>query len=93
MKITEDRLREIIQESINKVILEMSPARLSQMNVIRQFQEKHGINRYDYSKVKYVNDKTNVIIGCPNINQYIGLNKHHITIKEVMAVRYVTRVK
>lgn len=64
MKITEGRLKEIIQESINKVILEMSPARLSRMNVIRHFQEKHGINRYDYSKVKYVNDKTNVIIGC-----------------------------
>ena len=64
MKITEDRLREIIQESINKVILEMSPARLSRMDVIRHFQEKHGINRYDYSRVNYVDNWTEVIIGC-----------------------------
>ena len=63
--VSENRLDQIIQESINNVILEMSPALLQQAVVIQQFEEKHGKGRYDYSKVRYVNDKTHVIIGCP----------------------------
>lgn len=35
---------------------------------IEQANEVHGIRRYDYSKVKYINNKTEVIIICPNHN-------------------------
>ena len=58
MRITETQLRELIHESIREVILEMSPTLLSQDVVIKQFNDKHGKRRYDYSKVKYKNDRT-----------------------------------
>lgn len=65
INIDEKYLNRIIQESINGLLLEMSPALLTQEKVIQQFITMHGENRYDYSKVKYVNDRTKVIIGCP----------------------------
>lgn len=36
---------------------------------IEQANEVQGIGRYDYSKVKYVNNKTEVIIICPNYKE------------------------
>ena len=52
MKITENRLREIIQESIDKVILEMSPRQKKPLDTfIAQAKEIHG-DKYNYSKVK-----------------------------------------
>jgi hypothetical protein len=38
--------------------------RYSQEEVIKQFKNIHG-DRYDYSKVEYINDTTNVTIICP----------------------------
>lgn len=53
MNITEDRLRDIVQESINKVILEMTPRPLKALDTfITHAKEIHG-DKYDYSKVKY----------------------------------------
>ena len=66
--ISENRIRQIIKESIKSVLLEMSPNLLSQEEVIRHFNNKHGEGRYDYSKVKYVNDRTPVTIGCTRHN-------------------------
>ena len=40
------------------------PRRLTQEEFIRRAREKHG-GKYDYSKVRYVNNSTPVIIGCP----------------------------
>ncbi len=38
--------------------------KLSQNEVIKQFLEIHGY-KYDYSKVIYVDESTNIVIGCP----------------------------
>jgi len=40
------------------------PRKLSQEEFVRRSREKHG-DKYDYSKVRYVNNYTPVIIGCP----------------------------
>lgn len=45
-------------------MLEIMPKKLSQNKVIERFREVHG-DFYDYSKVKYVNDRTKVCIICP----------------------------
>ena len=39
--------------------------RLTKEEFIKKSNEKHGEGRYDYSKVKYVNNTTEVIIICP----------------------------
>lgn len=56
-------------------MLEMSPSLLSQDVVIKQFNDKHGQGRYDYSKVKYIKDNTPVIIGCHKHKQIYWFNQ------------------
>lgn len=41
-------------------------------------QKKHG-NKYDYSKVKYVNNKTNVIIICKKHGKFEQRPSHHLS--------------
>lgn len=78
MKITEDRLREIIQESINKVILEMSPRPLKPLEVfIAQAKEIHG-DKYDYSKVVYSGTDEPVTIICPEHGEFTQRPHHHL---------------
>lgn len=36
---------------------------------IKESKEIHGVDKFDYSKVKYVNDKTNVILICKKHNK------------------------
>ena len=43
--------------------------RLTKEEFIEKSNEKHGEGRYDYSKVKYVNNTTEVIIICHNHNE------------------------
>lgn len=48
----------------------------TQEEVIKQFKEIHG-NKYDYSKVKYINNKTKVEIICPTHGSFwMTPNKH-----------------
>lgn len=44
---------------------------------IRKAREIHG-DRYDYSKVKYVNNKTNVIVICPEHGQFPVAPQDHL---------------
>lgn len=41
----------------------------SQEEIIKKFKEIHG-NRYDYSKVKYINNRTKVCIICPKHGEF-----------------------
>ena len=78
MKIAENRLREIIQESINKVILEMSPRPLKPLDTfIAQAKEIHG-DKYDYSKVKYDGTDKPVTIICPEHGEFNQRPHHHL---------------
>lgn len=43
--------------------------------------EKHG-NRYDYSKVEYVNDTTKVIIICPKHGKFVQRPSTHLSIEK-----------
>ena len=64
MKINEHRLKEIIQECIDNVILEMSPVRSNRLEFIQKAMRVHG-DKYDYSKVsEYINNKEKVDIIC-----------------------------
>ena len=51
-------------------------ARLTQERVIEQFNVVHG-NTYDYSRVSYVNSKTEVEIGCPKHEPFWQTPNHH----------------
>jgi G:T-mismatch repair DNA endonuclease (very short patch repair protein) len=42
---------------------------LSQEHVIKQFEETHGVGTYDYSRVKYVNTHSKVLIKCNTCNK------------------------
>jgi hypothetical protein len=46
-------------------------------DIIKQFRQKHG-NKYDYSKVNFVNNKTDVIIGCPTHGDFPLDPGHHL---------------
>ena len=48
---------------------------------IKQSKEVHG-DKYDYSKVKYVNNKTKVCIICPEHGEFWQLPKNHIHRKQ-----------
>ena len=50
---------------------------LSQEEFIKKCREKHG-DKYDYSKVKYVNSKTKVIIVCPKHGEFSVTPNHFI---------------
>ena len=54
----------------------VSPKRLSQDDVIKQFRSVHG-DKYDYSKVEYVNTNTKVIIICPIHGEFQQIPKTH----------------
>jgi len=51
-------------------------AKLTQDQLISQFIEKHG-NKYDYSRVEYVNSTTKVEIICPNHGSFFQLHTNH----------------
>ena len=51
---------------------------ISTDKIIGQFKKVHG-NRYDYSKVEYVNNKTKVIIICKEHGEFLqNLNNHRL---------------
>lgn len=78
MKITENGLRNIIQESINKVILKMSPRPLKPLDVfIAQAKEIHG-DKYDFSKVKYDGTDKPITIICPEHGEFSQKPHHHL---------------
>jgi len=45
---------------------------------IKEAQEKHGKNTYDYSKVEYVNTNTKVIIGCSKHGDFKQAPNSHL---------------
>ena len=78
MNITEERLREIVQESIDKVILEMTPRPLKALDTfIAQAKEIHG-DKYDYSKVKYDGTDNPVTIKCSKHVEFKQRPHHHL---------------
>lgn len=78
MNITEERLREIVQESINQVILEMSPAMSNKEEFLQKAHAKHG-ELYDYSQVgEYVNNKQKVPIECRIHGIFTQRIQHHL---------------
>ena len=50
--------------------------RLTTVEFIKRARAKHG-DRYDYSKTKYVNQKTRVVIGCPVHGDFLQLPTEH----------------
>lgn len=52
------------------------PAKRNQEDIINDFKKKHG-DKYDYSKVIYVNSKTKVIIGCPKHGNFEQTPNRH----------------
>ncbi len=51
--------------------------RMTTEEFIKRAKEKHG-DWYDYSKVDYVNAKTDVIIICPKHGEFLQLPYHHL---------------
>jgi hypothetical protein len=49
---------------------------LSNQEIIKGFKEKHG-DRYDYSKVEHVNNKTKIIIICKEHGEFLQSSKKH----------------
>jgi len=50
--------------------------RYNNEEIIQKFQKVHG-DRYDYSKVEYVNNKTKVIIICKEHGEFLQNTPHH----------------
>ncbi len=50
--------------------------KLTTQQIIEQFKKVHG-DKYDYSKVEYVNAKTPVIIICKEHNEFSQAPDHH----------------
>ena len=76
--INEKIIDRIIQESVRRVILEMSPRPMKpQEEFIRQAREIHG-NKYDYSKVVYSGTDKQVIIICPEHGEFLQTPHHHL---------------
>ena len=76
--INENRLDRIIQESINKMILEMSPRPMKPQDVfIVQAKNIHG-DKYDYSKVVYNGTDEPVTIICPEHGEFQQTPHHHL---------------
>ena len=53
------------------------PKRLTLENFIKRAQKIHD-NKYNYSKVNYINAKTKVIIICPQHNKFEQIPDHHL---------------
>ena len=51
--------------------------KLSQQQVIEKFIRKHG-NKYDYSKVIYINAKTKVCVICPTHGEFYQTPDNHV---------------
>lgn len=51
--------------------------KLSQDDFIKKAKEKHG-DKYDYSKVEYINNYTNVCIICPEHGEFWQMAKEHL---------------
>jgi hypothetical protein len=51
--------------------------RINQEEFIKRAILKHG-NKFDYSKINYVNSKTKVIIICPTHGEFLQLPSRHI---------------
>ena len=51
---------------------------LTREDFIAKAREVHGSNKYDYSKVEYVNAKTKVCIICPEHGEFWQLPDHHL---------------
>lgn len=76
--INENRIDRIIQESINRMILEMSPRPMMALNTfISRARDIHG-NKYDYSKVVYNGTDEPVTIICPEHGEFSQTPHHHL---------------
>ena len=76
--ISENRIRQIIKESIKSVLLEMSPRQLKKLqDFIAQANVVHQ-NKYDYSKVVYLGTDKNVLITCPIHGDFPQTPHHHL---------------
>lgn len=76
--INDNRLNQIIQESINKMVLEMSPRPLKTLErFIKDARDIHG-DKYDYSKVKYDGTDKPVTIICPIHGEFNQRPHHHL---------------
>jgi len=76
--INENRIDQIIQESIDRMIFEMSPRPMKPREVfIQEAKRIHG-DKYDYSRVVYQGTDVKVEIGCPVRNHgYFWQRPHH----------------
>ncbi len=57
-------MKELIRKILREEFLFEMPAKMSELEFIKRAREKHG-DKFDYSKVRYVNGNTKVIITCP----------------------------
>lgn len=69
-------IRKIIHEYVNK-IEDQKNKRISSEDFINKSKEKHG-NKYDYSKVDYTNNKTQITIICPVHGEFQQFPYNHI---------------
>ncbi|MFW6172727.1 MAG: hypothetical protein ACOC5T_03185 [Elusimicrobiota bacterium] len=53
------------------------PKKLTNKEFIQKSNEIHG-NKYNYSKVKYINSKTKVIIICPKHGEFLQIPNDHL---------------
>jgi hypothetical protein len=60
-----------------KIIQSISNTK-STNNFINQANKKHGLKRYDYSKVKYIRSDSNIIIICPKHGEFEQQPKSHL---------------
>lgn len=78
MKNFGSRLDNIITESIHKLIYEMSPRPMKEMDAFKmQANEVHN-NKYNYDKVVYRGTDEPVIITCPQHGDFPQTPHHHL---------------
>lgn len=68
-------IRQILREQTKHIILEMAK-KLTQDEWIERASKLHK-NKYDYSKVNYINSDTKVIVTCPIHGDFLVTPYHH----------------
>ena len=68
-------IRHILREQTKEIIVEMAK-KLTQDEWIERANKLHN-NKYDYSKVDYINSETKVIVTCPLHGDFLVTPYHH----------------
>jgi hypothetical protein len=70
-------MRKLIKKIIREEFLLEMPARMRQEDFLKRSREKHG-DKFDYSKVNFVNGNTKVIITCPIHGDFLQTPVGHL---------------